>query len=148
MNRRHLLTGIGLITSFSGCLDEGSGPIGNGGREENDTETEEPIDPGPCPETWPVKLLNHDAEDHVLSVTITDSEGEILLDDRFEVESNSHGTGVDTGVKVRYRESYDIEVVLNDERSTFENIEVNCGSLYVLVTEDSEIEVKPSVEQE
>lgn len=158
MRRRTLLAAVGgvLLTgcvSSDGNADDNGTPPSNGEGSDGPTETATPaevVDPGPCPETWPVVIQNDDQQDHTLSVRITDADSDEVLDRRFDIRSNARSPStetIETETEVRYEAEYVVEVTFGGETVT-EEVEIDCGSLYIIITDEATVEIRPAIEHE
>lgn len=158
MRRRTVLAAAGgvLVTgcvSSDGFGDDDGTATSNGEGPDEPAGTATPaevVDPGPCPETWPVVIQNDDRQEHTLSVTITDTDGDDVLDRSFDIQSNARSPSaerIETDTEVRYEAEYVVEVTLGEDTVT-EAVEIDCGSLYIIITDETTVEIRPAIEHE
>jgi hypothetical protein len=131
MNRRTFLTAFvsSLAVSVAGCL---SG------------EPEEEDDEHACTrEKWPVILYNESARRKTIAVTITDSEDQIVFSDTIEVDPDTDQfTGIELDTEVSYDQSYTFEADLSGGEVVSTETVVNCGNVYIFVTESGEVNIR------
>ena len=78
-----------------------------------------------------------------MTVTITDSKEEILFSDTVEIEANTgQFSGVELDTEVYYDHSYTFEASLPDGDGVSTETVVNCGNVYIGVTESGDVNIR------
>lgn len=131
MNRRRFLgtAGSALAASVAGCL--------TGEPEPEDDEH------GCFRERWDVVLYNESETRKSVTVTITDDAGDAVFADTVDVEPGTdRSTGTELDTQVSYAQSYTFEATLADGEDASTETVVNCGNVYISVTESGELEIR------
>lgn len=126
MNRRSFLvtSSASLAVTLVGCL----------------SHEEEPDADHSCPETWNVILYNETDETKALTVTIRDSEDQVVFSDTVDIEPNTdRSTGVELDVEVAFEQSYTFEAELSEGDAISREATVNCGNVYIFTNESEEL---------
>ena len=129
MDRRAYLVagGTSLAVTLGGCLGH---------------EAEPNAEPS-CRETWNVILYNESDEAKSATITIFDSEREPIFSDTVDIDPDTdRSTGIELGAGVDYERSYVFEVALSENESLSEETEINCGNVYIFVTESGELDLR------
>lgn len=128
-SRRGLLAASGacLAVSIGGCL----------------TDETEPDADNSCRETWNVVLYNESEDPTSIEVTIRDDDDRVAFSDTVEPEPGTDRfSGVELDVEVSYDRSYTFEAATPEGNELSEETVVNCGHVYIFVTESGELRLR------
>lgn len=129
MSRRAFVAASGttLTVPLVGCL----------------SDEEEPTGEHSCPEAWNVILYNEFEEARSVELTILDSEDQVVFSDTVDLDPNTdRSTGVELDVEVYYDQSYTFEAELSAGDAISNETSINCGDVYIFVTESSELDLR------
>ncbi|MDZ7731107.1 MAG: hypothetical protein U5K37_09575 [Natrialbaceae archaeon] len=78
-----------------------------------------------------------------MTVTITDSEDQVVFSDTVELEADiDQFSGIELDTEVYYDQSYTFEASLPNGDGVSTETVVNCGNVYIGVTESGEVNIR------
>lgn len=132
IRRRRFLTasGTAVAIALAGCL--GEQPAGQGDQGDHT-----------CNERWNVVLYNKSDTKRSATVTIQDSEDDVLFSGTVDLDPNTgRSSGIELDEEVRFEQSYNFEAELSDGNSVSMETVLKCGNVYIYVNESGKLEIQ------